>query len=322
MRSANSIRALLLPLLLTAFFCDAATTPGSELLASGKADEAVAVLQKAVADNSNDAASFNLLCRAFYSFGNWDQAISACEKSTAIDANNSMYHLWLGRAYGEKADSSSIFSAPGWAKKARAEFETAVKLNPENVDARGDLSEFYVEAPGMMGGGTDKAEAQAQALEKLFPARAHWIRARIAEKKKDYTTAEKEYHEAIQSHDNSATWLDLASYFRHRDRLQEMEDAINHAVDGKVDPPEALFEGAETLIRTGRNLSKATELLRKYLNSGHLVEEAPAFKAHYQLGVALEKQGDKKGAAQEYSAALAMAKGFSRAKEALDRVNR
>jgi tetratricopeptide (TPR) repeat protein len=323
MRIANSIqRTLFLPLLFAALICHAANTPGSELLASGKADEAVTVLQKAVTDNPNDAASFNLLCRAFYSFGNWDQAISACEKSTALDANNSVYHLWLGRAYGEKADNSSVFSAPGLAKKARIEFETAVKLNPENVEARGDLSEFYIEAPGIMGGGTDKAEAQAQALEKLFPARAHWIRARIAEKKKDYPTAEKEYHEAIQSHDNSATWLDLASYFRHRDRLPEMEDAINHAVDGKVDPPEALFEGGEMLIRTGRNFSKAAELLRKYLNSGQLVEEAPAFKAHYQLGVVLEKQGDKKGAAQEYSTALALAKGFSRAKEALDRVNR
>src|SRR5689334_5877158 len=240
MRIANPIRqASLLSLLFTAFVCSAATSPGTELLASGKADEAVALLQKSVTDNPNDAVSFNLLCRAYYSLGNWDQAISSCEKSVAIDANNSMYHLWLGRSYGEKADNSSVFSAPGLAKKARIEFETAVKLNPENVDARGDLSEFYVEAPGMMGGGTDKAEAQAQALEKLFPARAHWIRARIAEKKKDYTTAEKEYHEAIQSHDNSATWLDLASYFRHRDRLPEMEDAINHAVDGKVDPPEA-----------------------------------------------------------------------------------
>ena len=323
MRIANPIQRMLwLSLLFTAFVCNAATTPGSDLLSSGKADEAVALLQKAVTDSPNDAASYNLLCRAYYSFGNWDQAISAGEKSIAIDANNSMFHLWLGRSYGEKADSSSVFSAPGLAKKARVEFETAVKLNPENVDARGDLSEFYVEAPGMMGGGTDKAEAQAQALEKLFPARAHWIRARIAEKKKDYPTAEKEYREAIQSHDNSATWLDIASYFRHRDRLPEMEDAINHAVDGRVDPPEALFEAAEMLIRTGRNSGKATELLRKYLNSGHLVEEAPAFKAHYQLGVVLEKQGDKKAAAQEYSAALAMAKGFSRAKEALDRVNR
>ena len=325
MRSANPIpRMLLLSLfcVFTSILTSAAPSSAAELLASGHVDESIAVLQKTVRDSPNDAASFNLLCRAYYSFGNWDQAISACEKSVAIDANNSMYHLWLGRSYGEKADNSSIFSAPGLAKKARAEFETAVQLNPENVDARGDLSEFYVEAPGMMGGGTDKAEAQAQALEKLFPARAHWIRARIAEKKKDYTTAEKEYREAIQSHDNSATWLDLASYFRHRDRLPEMEDAINHAVDNKVDPPEALFEAAETLIRTGRNFGKATELLRKYLNSGNLVEQAPAFKAHYQLGVVREKQGDKKGAVQEYSAALAMAKGYSRAKEALDRVNR
>jgi len=323
MRIADSIqRSLWLLTLFGATLCHAATAPTAELLASGKADQAVAALQKAIGDNPKDAASFNLLCRAYYSYGNWDQAISACEKAVGIDANNSMYHLWLGRTYGEKADNSSIFSAPGFAKKARVEFETAVKLNPENIEARSDLSEFYIEAPGMMGGGTDKAEAQAQALEKLFPAKAHWVRARIAEKKKDYATAESEYRAAIQSHDNSATWLDLASYFRHRDRLPEMEDAINHAVDGKVDPPEALFEAAETLIRTGRNLGKAADLLRKYLSSGHLVEEAPAFKAHYQLGVVLEKQGDKKGAAQEYSAALALAKGFSRAKEALEKVNR
>src|ERR1043165_6801612 len=124
MRIANSIRRTLwLPLLFAATFCNAATTQGAELLANGKVDEAVAVLQKTVTDNPNDAASFNLLCRAYYSFGNWDQAISAGEKSIAIDANNSMYHLWLGRSYGEKADNSSIFSAPGLAKKARAEFE-------------------------------------------------------------------------------------------------------------------------------------------------------------------------------------------------------
>jgi tetratricopeptide (TPR) repeat protein len=318
----TGISWILLSLVALSALSHAAATPAADLLASGHADDAVALLQKTVGVSPNDAAAFNLLCRAYYSYGAWDQGINACEKSTALDPNNSNYHLWLGRVYGEKADSVSFFSAASWAKKARAEFETAVKLNPENIEARGDVSEFYIEAPGFMGGGTDKAEDQAQAVEKLFPAKAHWIRARIAEKKKDYPTAEKEYREAIQSRDNSGTWLDLASFYRHRERWPEMEDAINHAVSGKIDPPEALMEAGESLIRTGRNLPKAAELLRQYLNSGRLVEEAPAFKAHFQLGTALEKQGDKKGAAQEYSAALAMAKGFSRAKEALDRVNR
>jgi len=325
MRSVTGIpRIFLLPLfcIITAISSSAASNPAADLLASGRVDESIAILQKAVSDSPTDAASFNLLCRAYYSYGDWDKGISACEKAVALEPTNSLYHLWLGRIYGEKADNSNVFTAGSLAKKVHTEFETAVRLNPENVEARSDLSEFYVEAPGMMGGGTDKAEAQAQALEKLFPAKAHWIRARIAEKKKDYPTAEKEYHEAIQSRDNSGTWVDLASYYRHRDRLPEMEDAINHAVAGKIDPAEALMEAGETLVRTGRNLPKAVELLRRYLNSGHLVEEAPAFKAHYQLGTALEKQGDKKGAAQEYSAALSMAKNFSKAKEALDRVNR
>jgi TolA-binding protein len=52
------------------------------------------------------------------------------------------------------------------------------------------------------------------------------------------------------------------------------------------------------------------------------VEEAPTFKAHYLLGTALEKQGDQQGAAEEYRAALSLAKEFSRAKEALNRLNR
>ena len=316
MRAA--IRTFLILSLLPCFTASLsyAASPAEELLASGHADEAIALLQK-----SSDAKSLNLLCRAYYSYGNWDAGISACEKSIQLDPNNSMFHLWMGRVYGEKADSVSFFSAPGYAKKARVEFETAVQLNPENVEARSDLSEFYVEAPGMMGGGTDKAEGQAQALEKLFPAKAHWIRARIAEKKKDFPTAEKEYNEAIQIQNSSGAWMDLASYYRHRERWPEMEDAINHAVSGKIDPPESLEDAAESLLKTNRNLPKAAELLRRYLSSGHLVEEAPAFKAHYLLGTALEKQGDKKGAAQEYSAALALARGYAKAKEALDKVD-
>src|SRR5437667_5672187 len=175
MRSANRIPLVVLLWLFCIFVSmpgSAAATPAADLLANGHVDESIAVLQKIIADSPNDAGSWNLLCRAYYSFGSWDPGISACEKAVALEPNNSMYHLWLGRTYGEKADNSNVFSAASLAKKARVEFETAVKLNPENVEARSDLSEFYVEAPGMMGGGTDKAEAQAQALEKLFPAKA------------------------------------------------------------------------------------------------------------------------------------------------------
>ncbi|HXP16424.1 MAG TPA: tetratricopeptide repeat protein, partial [Terriglobales bacterium] len=205
----------------------------------------------------------------------------------------------------------------------RNEFEAAVRLDSNNVDARSDLGEFYLEAPGIVGGGRDKAEVQAQALLALDAAKAHYLNGRIAEKRKDLTTAEKEYRAAIEATRGSAlTWFNLALFYRHQQRWDAMEDAINHATSAQVDRPEILVESGEVLIRSGRNFPAAVRFLRRYLALNSKVEEAPAFKAHYLLGTALEQQGDMQAAAQEYRAALSLARDFSRAQEALDRLNR
>ena len=293
------------------------------LLAAGRADDAITSLHSKINTSPNDAESYNLLCRAYFSMGDWDRGISACEKAVALAPNNSRYHMWLGRVYGEKADAVNFMSAASLAGKVRNEFEAAVRLDPNNVDARSDLGEFYLEAPGIVGGGRDKAEAQIEALAALDAAKADYLKGRLAEKKKDFTAAEREYRAAIEASRGSAlTWFNLALFFRHQQRWNEMEDAIQHAVSAQVDRPEIIMESGEILLRSGRNFPAAVQYLRRYLALNSKVEEAPAFKAHYLLGTALEKQGDKQGAAQEYRAALSLAKNFSRAQEALDRLNR
>ena len=70
---------------------------------------------------------------------------------------------------------------------------------------------------------------------------------------------------------------------------------------------------------TGKVNPFAIELLHRYLASGP-VEAAPAFKAHYLLGMLLEKQGDRAGAADEYRASLSLARNFGTAQQALNRV--
>ncbi len=293
------------------------------LLAAGRADDAITSLRSKINTSPNDSEAYNLLCRAYFSMGDWDRGISACERAVSIAPNNSRYHMWLGRIYGEKADGVIFFRAASLAGKVRDEFEAAVRLDPNNLDARSDLGEFYLEAPGIVGGGHDKAEAQAQILARLDPAKAHYLKGRLAEKKKDLQSAEKEYRAAIEAtHGSALTWFNLALFYRHQQRWDDMEVAINHAVSAQMDRPEILMESGEILLRSGRNFPSAVQFLRRYLALNSKVEEAPAFKAHYLLGTALEKQGDKQAAAQEYRAALSLAKGFSRAQEALDRLNR
>ncbi len=278
-------RALLAAVLLVPSLLYGAEAPPKELLAAGHVDESIQVLQGRLAHSAGDAEAQNLLCRAYFMLEEWDRGIGACERAVKLEPANSSYHLWLGRIYGEKADRTSFFSAAGMAKKVRAEFERAVELDPANWEPRTDLAEFYLEAPGVVGGGKDKARAQAQALASLNPAMAHWVTGRIAEKNKDDATAEREYRAAIDaSHGGAHAWLNLALFYRNTHRFDEMEQALRTLETRPIDRPEALMDGASVLLRTGRD---------------------------YALGVRLL-----------HRAALALAHNFTRAQDALKRVER
>jgi len=309
-------------LLILAALPGRAADSAKNLLAAGRVDEAISALRDRLSSDSSDAESFNLLCRAYFAQDQWDRAESACRRAVSLDPNNGRYHLWLGRTYGEKADRAGFLSAAGLAGKTRDELQRAVQLSPNDVDARIDLAEYYFEAPGIVGGGQDKARAQAKFIGTFNPAREHWVYARIAEKNKDTATAEREYHRMIDlSQGDSEAWLNLALFFRHQKRFDDMEQALVKASQAPTSNPEVMVDVAEILFHAGRKLSLAVQSLERYLASGP-VERKPAFKAHYLLGQLLEKQGDKAGAAQEYRASLAMARDFGSAQQALNRVAR
>jgi tetratricopeptide (TPR) repeat protein len=317
-----------LSILVLGVFTVASATAGADetapsLIANGSVDQAIAVLHGELNNSPNDAVAHNLLCRAHFALGQWDEGISECEKAVELSPNNSQFHLWLGRAYGEKADKSRFLAAAALAKKVVHQFEAAVQLSPKSIDARRDLAEFYLEAPGIVGGGRDKAEQQADYLASLDPAAGDWVKARIAEKQGDFTAAEREYRNAIaNSGGRASAWLNLGLFYKHRKQFDEMEEALMHVRRAPLDRADALVDAAEILIHTHRNLPEAAELLRTYLASGKKVEQAPAFKAHYLLGNAAEGMGATKEAETEYKQALSLASEFRPAQEALQRVSR
>ena len=188
---------------------------------------------------------------------------------------------------------------------------------------RADLAEYYLEAPGFLGGGDDKARKQAEAMSQYNASAAHWVKAKLLEKDKKNAEAEAEYKAAIaESKNPGGEWLNLASFYRRTDRLKEMQDAIHMAIESDKKKGNVLYEAAKLLVRSGRNFPEAAQCLRKYIAGDKKVEDAPEFQAHYLLGTILEKQGDKQGAAEEYRAALAQASDFKQAQEGLKRVNR
>jgi tetratricopeptide (TPR) repeat protein len=289
-------------------------TEGNQALQAGEADKALALLQPDTLPAANQAEAHNLRCRVFFTMERWDQAIGECEQAVKLDNGNSDDHMWLARALGEKADRATFLNAYALAKRTRAEFELSVQLNPRNAEALADLGEFYSAAPGVVGGGTDKANAVAAQLDKVDPARAHELRARIAAEQKDFTTAEQEFKQAMASSLHPAfQWMTLASFYRGRERWPEMESAIhsgNKAAERDKSAAVALYNGASVLTRANRDPELAAKMLENYLASPVKTEEAPAFVAHIRLARLKDQLGDHDGANQERAAAQALAQEY------------
>lgn len=297
----------------------AAADPGSpaELLSAGRVDDAIRVLKEQVRA-APDAHAYNLLARTYFYMRRWDDAAAAAERAATLEPSSSDYQLWLGRTVGEKAAHSSFVTAVRMVPKIRGAFERAVQLNASNSEARTDLAEFYMEAPAFLGGGKDKALAQAEALVPLDAAASHWVKARLAERAKQFEAAEQEYRAAVAASPHPGSrWLDLAGFYRSRGRLDQMEDAVNQAVTADPAGNTVPYEAAMLLFQAGRNFPGAIRLLQKYLAGGSQPEAAPAYLAHYLLGQILEKQGDRQSAASEYRASIALAQEFDAARSAL-----
>jgi tetratricopeptide (TPR) repeat protein len=284
-------------------------------LNAGRADAAIAELGSSLAANPADASAHNLLCRVYYQEQRWDDAIRQCEAAVRLMPTNAEYHLWLGRAYGEKADSIHSIKAYGLAKKVRDEFERAVQLDGTNVDALSDLGEFYTAAPGIVGGGKKKAQGIAQAMEAYGPAQAHQLKGRLAEKDKNYPLAESEFKAAVEASQQAPdAWMELASYYARHRQWDQMLQAVHAGInaDARSAKPHgpALVDAAGILVRSNQDLQLATQLLRQYLDSPNQSADSPAFQVHTQLSRLLDQQGDHQGAHQEAEAAAALARDY------------
>lgn len=231
-----------------------------------------------------DAAVYELIGKALYMQGEFKRASQAFEKAVKAQPSSSTLQNWLGRAYGRRAETASFITAPGLASKARTCFERAVELNPRNLDAAGDLFEYYLEAPGFMGGGLEKAEALARRVQSVSPAEHHYMMARIAEKREQYPAAEQHYRRAVEAAPKQVgRILDLAKFLAQRGRIEESEAALRTAESLAPGAAKVLFARASIYVRTGRNLETARSLLRQYLQAQLTPDDPPRREAEQLL---------------------------------------
>jgi tetratricopeptide (TPR) repeat protein len=289
-----------------------------QMLVSGHADEALRALQSTAAKSADD---WNLIGRVYFALGQWDDAVRNGEHAVQLAPNNAQFQLWLGRSYGEKANSAGALSAYSLARKSVAAFTTAHQLDPENIAIARDLGEYYASAPAIVGGGAVKALALAAQLDARHPSDAAWVRALVAVNGHDYARAEESYKASIAAApQQAAPRLEYARFLKNRKRYDETQRAVAEALAAQTVRPEDRYDAAELLLNAGVALPTAAGQLRAYIGSHQTVEAAPLFRAHFLLGEVLVKCGDRAEAVEHYRAALALAATYRPALNALARL--
>lgn len=222
--------------------------------------------------------------RDYFMQGEYKKATESLERAVAADPSNADYALWLGRSYGRRAETASPFSAAKYASKARAAFEKAVQLDPKNQDALSDLFDYYLEAPGFLGGGYDKAQAVAKQIGDLNPAEGHLAQAKLADRRKQFDTAEEQLRRAAEVAPHElGRLLDLARYLAKHGQTAESDAAFQKAAKLAPDSPRVNFARAQSLIEQHRDLPEAKALLDKYLQSNLTADDPSRAQAEKLL---------------------------------------
>jgi tetratricopeptide (TPR) repeat protein len=251
-----------------------------------------------------------------------DAAATLFEKAVAQNPKSAEAHYRLGTAYGSQAQKASIFGQASLAGKTKDEFEKAVELDPNLLDARYGLVEFYAMAPGIIGGSFDKAFAQAAEIKKHDPLMAHRAAAfiythqqKMAEARNEYVTEVREFPKSARAH------IDLGVSYIIDKNYKAAGDEFELAI--KVDPAHmpGYFRLGQISVFTTSNYARGEELLRKYLAYTPKENEPSLARAHYWLGQIFEKQGKKAEAKASFETSLKLNAAQKDVAEALKRVS-
>lgn len=269
--------------------------------------------------NPNDAQASFWLARCFLEMGDYENAVTYAEQAVKLAPDISESHLWLARAYGLKAEKTRSF---WFARKSRQEFETAVRLDPNNLLARRNLMEFYLEAPWYLGGSKDKAWNQVKAIASRNPVEGDLARGDYWRELGKPSLAEEEYRRALKLKPQSAgPYFQVADFCEFAKNPELLEAAVHAAsLIEPTDPRLAYYRGVVRVLED-KDLPEAQRDFEEYLSRAPERDGFPPHaSAHDWLGRIYERWGKVRDAIRQYKAALELSSDNQSALDGLRRL--
>lgn len=258
--------------------------------------------------------------KAAHNAGKTDEAVSAFERAVAFDPTSSLYQMWLGHAYSRQLSSAGFLRKPFIARRSGEAYNMAVKLDPTSIDAAEARLDFFLGAPSIVGGGIDKARAEAARLATLDGYRGTMAEAKIAEHVKEWQKAEQLYRSLMANYPDRTAAVDtLVTMLQNAKRFDEAFKIVDDRLARIPNESSSLYNLGRLSAVSGQHLVRGEAALRRFLT---LTPADPVRQsnAHYRLGLIKERMGDAPAAVTEYRAAIDLYPRHAPAAEALKKI--
>lgn len=253
--------------------------------------------------------------------GHIDAAIEAGEQAVETLTQDSQAWFWLGRAYAQQAMRASLLGKPKWAGKTRDAYLQAVTLDPANLDARFDLMQYYVMAPGFLGGDREKADAQVVAMAERDAVMGKLATAMLAQYDKQPAVAERAYRDALKLDPaHSRARIGLAMYLQPGERWDEIRTLWDESLAKNPDDALAHYQLGRLAALSGQQLDAGLVHLDRFISINETPEGMTVGAAHWRRGQLLEKLGRRDDALVAYGEAVRRQPSLQSAKDDLERL--
>ena len=293
---------------------------GKKLYEDKKFAEAQKLLKTVDDDHSDYAGAQYYLGRIAFDENKYDDAADYFEEAVDTNENVAEYQNWYGNALGNIARDANMVRQGMLAPKMKNAWEKAVALNPQYIDPRQSLIQFYLEAPGFMGGSVDKAKEMAKEIMKVKPAEGHRQLGNIYVREKQIPEAEKEFIAMAKA--DPALTPGLANFYVNQKQFEKAFSLFEEALKKNPDDPLATYQYGRASAVSGLRLDQGEQYLKKYLTYTPKPNEPSHAGANMRLAQIHEKRGNKSEARKFYETALKLDANMKEAKEGLSRVSK
>ncbi len=292
-----------------------------KLFENKKYDETKKLLLPIDDDDLDYAAAQYYLGRIAFAQKEYDAAADYFEEAAEANDKNADYFNWLGNTYGTIAGDANPLRQGMLAPKMKSAWEKAIALDSKNLDARISLIQYYLQAPGIMGGSVEKAKEVAAQVLKLKPSEGHRQLGSIYLNEKKTAEAEKEF--ILMAKADPAYVGGLANFYTSQKQYDKAFQLFEEVILKNPNDFLSIYQYGRTSAVSGQRLEKGEEYLKKYLTTYTPKQNEPSHAgANMRLAQIYEKKGNKKEAKRLYELAVKADNNLKEAKEGLERVSK